>query len=142
MPKHISLINEIFLNKENKDVTLLKKYLYLKKIYDKGATYILLNNVDVFGPFPRATVPWDISEAQKIATYNSEVTEVLNWVNSRIVINLGVMTYKTLDVLIRIATGMLNKCDIPKSVQIMFHDNMTRNLHKEYDDIVVSELPF
>lgn len=142
MNKHVSLIDEFFIPRRYRDLSTAAKYAYLKKLYDSGATHILLNNCRVFGPFMQPTVPWDISEAQKIATYEPQVTSVLRWVNTQIVINLADMDYKTLDVLIRIATGMLNKCDIPKPLQILFHDNMVENLHKEHGIVVISELPF
>ena len=136
------LIDTMFLSQSVRKQPLSAQYKSLKDLYDSGATYILQNNVSVFGPFPCAIVPWDISEAQKIAIYNSEVTKVLNWINSKIVINIASIDYKTLDVLIRIATGMLNKCNIPKKIQIMFHDNMVRNLQAEYTNIILSDLPF
>ena len=142
MYKHVSLIDECFIPLNLKDETTAKKYSYFSNLYNSGAKYILLNNIKVFGPFSKANLPWDISETQKIAIYNPEVTKVLNWIKTRIVINLSNMDYKTLDVLIRIATGMLNKCSIPKEVQILFHDNMVRNLQKEYYAIISSDLPF
>lgn len=142
MHKQVTLINETFLPTESKAESAASKYEVFKRMYDEGYTYILMNNVDVFGPFPAPEVPWDISETQKIAIYNQEVTKVLTWIKTRIIINLGCIDYKTLDVLIRIATGMLNKCNIPKEVQIMFHDNMVENLKKEHESIVLSDLPF
>ena len=135
MPKRPMLINEQFLPDNLKQETIAEKYRYFKKIYGEGANYILLNNVDVFGPFPEPEVLWDISEAQKIATYNQEV-------KTKILINLSSIDDRTLDVLIRIATGMLNKCDIPKELQIMFHDNMVENLRIEHTRVVLSDLPF
>lgn len=136
------LINSIFLPKELREVSLAEKYAYYRRMYLKGHTYILLNNINVFGPYPQPDVSWDISETEKIAIYNPEVTSVLNWIRVKIIINLGCIDYKTLDVLVRIATGMLNKCNIPKEVQIMFHDNMVENLRREHDDIMLSLLPF
>lgn len=142
MDKLSTLINDFFLPSIVKEGPLSSKYAYFKQLYDCGNKHILLNNVDVFGPYPSSELPWDISEAQKIATYNPEVTKVLNWIKTRIIINLGCIDYKTLDVLIRIATGMLNKCNIPQEIQIMFHDNMVENLREEHTRIVLSELPF
>jgi hypothetical protein len=107
-----------------------------------GSDFILLNNTSVFGPFPVPSVVYDISEEQKLAIYNPEVTKVLNWVNSRIVINLSYLDYKTLDVLVRIATGMLNKLDIPSETKILFHNNMVGNLRREHSEIMNSQLPF
>lgn len=142
MHKQVRLIDNFFIPKELEEATTMEKYVYLNNLYKSGKRYILLNNVRVFGPYPKPNVPWDISEVQKIATYNPEVTSVLNWINTNIVIQLSGITYKTKDVLVRIATGMLNKCDIPKEVQIMFHDNMVENLKVELEDIIQSDLPF
>ena len=142
MHKQLTLISSYFLPERLKEATTAKKYEYLNNMYKKGQEYILLNNTSVFGPYPRPEVSWDISEVEKIAIYNPEVTKVLNWIKTKIVINLGSIDYKTLDVLIRIATGMLNKCNIPKTVQIMFHDNMVANLRKEHQEIILSDLPF
>lgn len=126
----------------SEDVALIDKYNHVKKMYQCGHTYVILNNTNVFGPYPKPKVSWDISEAQKVVIYNQEVAKVLTWVMTRIVINLSNIDYRTLHVLIRIATGMLNKCDIPKEYQIMFHDNMVRNLENTYNEIVLSSLPF
>lgn len=142
MLSQMQLIDDFFLPSELKGKTTEEKYTYLRKKYNSGSRYILLNNSKVFGPYPKPDVPWDISEAQKIATYNSEVTKVLNWVNVNVVIKLDIIDYKTMGVLIRIATGMLNKCNIPKEIQIMFHDNMVKNLQTEYNNVILSTLPF
>lgn len=119
-----------------------EQYEYLRNEYNNGAYHLLLNNIEIFGPFPQPEVPWDISEVQKIATYNKEVTKVLTWLKVNVIVKLVDLDYRTLNVLIRIATGMLNKCNIPKEVQIMFHDNMVESLNSEYSKIVTSDLPF
>lgn len=142
MDKRIRLISGCHLPSFMEDCSTRQKYKYLQAVYDAGGRHILLNNVRVFGPFPKSSVPWDISVAQKIATYDPEVKKVIDWVNTKIVINLASMDIETVLVLIRIATGMLNKCNIPKCMQIMFHDNMTENLRAEHALIVTSELPF
>ena len=142
MHKQLRLIDRFFIPSRLKNSTTAEKYKYLNNIYNLGAHYILLNNVRVFGPYPRPELSWDISEAQKIAIYDTEVSSVLNWVNTNIVINLSEIDYETMGVLIRIATGMLNKCNIPKSIKIMFHDNMVETLEIEHNDVVQSDLPF
>jgi hypothetical protein len=136
------LINSFFLPQGFKNKTTAEKYDYLCRKYNAGHTYILLNNVNVFGPYLQPEVPWDISEAEKIAKYDPEVAKTLNWINANIVIKLSSIDDKTMGVLVRIATGMLNKCNIPKSLQIMFHDNMVKNLQAEHLEIVMSDLPF
>lgn len=142
MRSQLHLIDSIFIPQYMREENIAKKYEYLRKLYLSGNDHILLNNVSVFAPFPRPEVPWDISEAQKIATYDPEVTKVLTWIKTRIVINLSRIDYKTMGVLVRIATGMLNKCNIPKCVQIMFHDNMVKNLREEHDAVIMADLPF
>lgn len=126
----------------DENLSLFEQCLQLEKMFNDGHKYVMLNNVNVFGPYPEPSVPWDISEAQKIAIYNPEVTNVLNWVMVNIVIKLPYLNYKTLDVLIRIATGMLNKCNVPNEIKIMFHDNMVKNLHSVSTQITLAELPF
>ena len=133
------LFNDTF---SSTDDSLGEKYRKLKKIYSAGNKYVLLNNINVFAPFPKPDVPWDISKEQKIATYHPDIVKLLEWVRSKIISNLGIMDYKTLDVLVRIATGMLNKCDIPKDTKILFHENMTHNLQAEHILILNSDLPF
>lgn len=142
MNNHVQLISELHIPKTRKHFCLADKYEYLNRMYKSGHQYILFNNISVFGPFPEPDVPWTISEAKKIAIYNTEVAQLLTWIKTRIIINLCHIDYKTLDVLIRIATGMLNKCDIPKDIKITFHDNMVRNLREEHKNIMLSTLPF
>lgn len=136
------LIDEWHLPEELKKSTIMDKYIWFKEVYKTGCTNILLNNTKVFGPYPPAQKPWDISEAEKVAIYNQEVAKVLAWVNTRILINLSCINYKTLHVLMRVVTGMLNNCNIPKELSIMFHDNMVENLTREHTRCVLSELPF
>lgn len=133
------LFNDIF---SRSNLSLSEKYRQMRELYKSGNTYVLSNNVNLFAPFPKSDVPWDISNEEKIAIYNPEISSVLNWIKSRIIANLGIIEYKTLDVLIRIATGMLNKVNIPKETKILFHDNMVHNLKAEYYLILDSDLPF
>ena len=142
MLKACTLINNMHLPNRVKEASTAKKYNWIKNAYSKGDTYIVLNNSAIFGPYPTPEKPWDISEAQKVVIYNQEVAKVLAWVMTRIVINLSSIDYKTLGVLIRIATGMLDKCQIPKELKIMYHDNMVRNLQTEHTRIVLCDLPF
>ena len=138
--KHVDLIHNVF--NTCKNGTIREQYDAFKKRYESGDTFIILNNVNIFGPFPEPEVPWDISQAQKIATYNKDVQKVLTWIQTKIVLNLGCDYYKTSDVLIRIATGMLDKCNIPREYKILFQGNMVKNLNAERVRINLSELPF
>lgn len=142
MLKHCNLIDNSHFPQKIRDASTMAKYEYVNSVYRIGNTHIIQNNTRVFGPYPEPTKPWDISEAEKVVVYNREVAKVLAWVMTRIVINLSKIDYRTLHVLIRIATGMLNNCNIPKELSIMFHDNMVENLTSEYNTCVSSELPF
>lgn len=132
---------DFFIPSEIKSKCLKEQYEYIAQ-YHQEHPNIPLDSTDVFGPYPLPIVPWDISEAEKVVIYNKEVHKVLNWVTVKIILNLSRLDYKTLDVLIRIATGMLNKCNIQKELQISFHDNMVENLKTEHNKIILSELPF
>ena len=142
MHKQINLIDPRHIPHNLQDVSTAEKYEYLEQLYKSGKTHILLNNIRIFGPYPRSEVPWDISEAEKIVIYNKDVANVNKWLKNEIFSKSALSNYKTLDVLMRIATGMLNKCNIPKELQIMFHDNMVKNLRSEHNLIMISGLPF
>lgn len=138
--KQIRLIDETYIRLHG--LSIAEKYEYLQQLYKDGKRYFLLNNTRLFGPYPRPEVSWDISEAQKIVTYQQDVVRVNKWLLNEIFDKSALFNYKTLDVLIRIATGMLNNCNISKELQIMFHDNMVENLKAEHNRIVMSDLPF
>lgn len=121
---------------------LCDKYKWALEMYNKGHTYVILNNVSVFGPFVKPMVPWDISTDRHIAIYNEDVQQLIKWIIVNIVLPLPTLTYKSRDVLIRIATGMLNKIDIPDCLKIMYHDNMVRNIIDEHHEIICDDLPF
>lgn len=73
---------------------------------------------------------------------NKDLRNLLNWVNKSIVLNLGIIDYRTIDVRLRIFTGMLNKIQIQKDISIKIHQNVTSNVKREMSDIVTEDLPF
>ena len=142
MPKQILLIDPFYLPISIKNADAYTKYDELQKIYKSGKRYILLNNTNLFGPYSQPKIPWDISEEEKIVIYQQDVAQVNKWLLNEIFSKSALFNYRTLNVLIRIATGMLNKCNISKDLQIMFHDNMVKNLTAEHHKIMLSGLPF
>lgn len=75
-----------------------------------------------------------------------DLRSTLNWINKNIVLNLPVYVYypgpKTLGVLLRIATGMINKLDLPEEVKQEIHINVVRNIERECRILELEDLPF
>lgn len=71
-----------------------------------------------------------------------DVEAVFIWTYENIILKLNSLTYITLDVLIRISTGMLNKCCIEKDLKIQFHDQIVRKIREDFCAEMLKELPF
>lgn len=74
--------------------------------------------------------------------HNPEFRKWINWVNRKITLELGKEDYRTIDVRIRIATGMFNKLNLPKKIAFKVHFNLTDNLKREMSAINTEDLPF
>ena len=133
-----TLFNDIF----PAGMRLQDKYRLAEKRWKDGDKWILLNNISTFAPFNQPDVPWDISDEEKIAIYNQEVSSVLSWLKAEILDKSAMFNYKTLDVLIRIASSKLYKCNVEHNTIAKFCDNMTRNLLHDYIYIINEDLPF
>lgn len=136
------LIDEFYLPNALKKERIYKQYDFLKNFYENGHKYILLNNTRVFAPFPKPTVCYEISDLEKMVIYDQDLSTLNKWILSRIVINLGTLDYRTIGVLTRIATGMLNKLDISRESKNILWLNMVKNIKKDHNDIMLSQLPF
>lgn len=136
------LIDEFYVPRELKEEKIYKQYDFLKNRYESGHKYILLNNTRVFAPFPKPTVCYDISDLEKMVIYNQDLKNLNKWILSRIVINLGTLDYRTIGVLTRIATGMLNKLDISRESKNALWLNMVKNIRKDHEAVMLSQLPF
>lgn len=73
---------------------------------------------------------------------HKDVEQVLIWIYENIVMDLKRLTYITLNVLIRISTGLLDKCDLDKDLKIQIHLQLVRKIQKEYCAEVYKDLPF
>ena len=73
---------------------------------------------------------------------HSDVEAVLFWIYENIILKLNSLTYITLDVLIRISTGMLNKCCIEKDLKMQFHDQIVQKIREDFCAEMLKELPF
>ena len=77
---------------------------------------------------------------------NESLTNFLRWINRNIVLGLGIDSYKTTAVKLRIATGMLNKlvdANVikPKCANII-HDRLIFNVESERILLINEDLPF
>lgn len=110
-------------------MSIAEQYNWLLRVYSQDQ--FMLDDTSVFGV--------------ELRCMSKDVRKFVHWVNLKIVLKLGRYEYessKTYNVLLRIATGMLNKLDLPDNIKLIMHDNMTRNIHKELDGIVMETLPF
>lgn len=110
-------------------MSIAEQYNWLLHVYSQDR--FMLDDTSVFGV--------------ELFCMSKDVRKFVHWVNLKIVLKLGQHEYessKTYNVLLRIATGMLNKLDLPNNVKLIMHDNMTRNIHKELDNIIMETLPF
>lgn len=110
-------------------MSIAEQYNWLLRVYSQDQ--FMLDDTSVFGV--------------ELRCMSKDVRKFVHWVNLKIVLKLGRYEYessKTYDVLLRIATGMLNKLDLPSNIKLIMHNNMTRNIHKELDSIVMETLPF
>lgn len=110
-------------------MSIAEQYNWLLRVYSQDQ--FMLDDTSVFGV--------------ELRCMSKDVRKFVHWVNLKIVLKLGRYEYessKTYNVLLRIATGMLNKLDLPSNIKFIMHNNMTRNIHKELDNIVMETLPF
>ncbi len=73
---------------------------------------------------------------------NLELRKWMVWVWNRIFVQLNMITYYTMMVRIRIATSMLNKLQISKSLSIRIHANLVENLLQCHYTLMTEDLPF
>ena len=73
---------------------------------------------------------------------HKDIVELCLWVDINIIENMEFLTYITKDVLIRISTGMLNKCNIDKETNIIIHDILVKNINEAYKEQIFKDLPF
>lgn len=77
---------------------------------------------------------------------NAELRKSLEWISKRILSSFGIDNYLTMDVYVRISTSMLNKLEhdgsITKNLNILYHDNLVRNLADLLSYMNEENLPF
>ena len=74
---------------------------------------------------------------------NRDLRELNAFVNKNIVLKFGRISDTTFGVLLRIATGMLNKCNsITEEDKLRIHRKLCLRLHLEFNSVINEMLPF
>lgn len=112
-------------------------YAQLRNAYNQGVTGIL-DNIRII------SVGNDDDDYDIICESfaNPEFRNWIRWVNKKIALELGKEDYRTIDVRLRIATGMFNKLCLPKKIAFKVHFNLTDNIKREMSAIHTEDLPF
>lgn len=115
-------------------------YDQLRIAYNQGASVI--NTTRMITSFIDDEDSYDIYYAvqQPLAKY------WLNWVNRKITLQIGIQSYQTLGVRLRIATSMLNnlvdKDIISVRIAAKIHANLCENVWNENSLVIGENLPF
>lgn len=124
------LLNSSLLRYVEEEATV-KKYNWLN--HNKDWDQYLLDCQLVFAPV-------------KFGLLQKDLRSTLNWINKNIVLQLPQYIYypntKTLNVVLRIATGMINKLDLPNEIKQEIHMNMINNIEREIRFLDLENLPF
>ena len=73
---------------------------------------------------------------------HEDLCNICDWIEINIYGNLEFIDYRTLDVLIRISTGMLYKCNISKQDASILHHNLVANAKNAHFELNSKDLPF
>lgn len=73
---------------------------------------------------------------------NPALRAIVRWINQKIVLELGVAKYQTINVRLRIATGMINNLNLSKNLAINIHSHLVKNIQREMGLINTEDLPF
>jgi hypothetical protein len=117
-----------------------KIYEQLRIAYNQGAD--VLDTLRMFSPLTEDEDLYDIY----YAVQNPLLKYWLHWVNRKITLQIGLHSYQTLGVRLRIATSMLNdlvdKGAVKTSIAAKMHANLCDNTWNENNLITNEDLPF
>ena len=116
-------------------------YDALRIAYNQGASGIL-NNTRMIAPITEEDNYDIVHEVWR----NSHLQFVVRWINRKITLCIGIETYRTLGVRMRIATNMLNKLVedeyLSKRMAIKIHSYLCENVDNEIKLLTNEDLPF
>lgn len=127
------MLIESTLNRYTRDLLPSERYKWLKEHIE--ADQFCINYPNFLGQIPR--------QLETTLLINPECRKWVVWVNKNIILNLTNPDYRIVNVLLRIATGMLNKLNaISRTEKIEIHQLLTSSVQKELIIIRTETLPF
>lgn len=117
-------------------------YNRLRIIYNQGVKGIL-NNTRLMVLSSDGDVDYDLLYE---IWRNEHLSKLTQWINENITLSLGIDNYITINVKLRIATGMLNnlvnKGLVSSISAIQYHDRLVSNVRNEVSILLTEDLPF
>lgn len=113
-------------------------YDQLRIAYNQGSIGVA-NTTRLIAPITDDEDNYDIIEE---VWRNKELQSWLQWVNQKITLCIGVESYQTLGVRLRIATTKLDKIDLPFQIGAKIHYYLCNNTWNEHRLVVNENLPF
>lgn len=113
-------------------------YEQLRIAYNQGSVGVL-NTTRMIAPITDDEDNYDIIEE---VWRNKDLQSWVRWVNRNITLQIGLISYVTLGVCLRIAVGMLNKIDMPVKISSKIHYYLCNNARNEHLLYLNEELPF
>lgn len=113
-------------------------YEQLRIAYNQGSVGVL-NTTRMIAPITDDEDNYDVIEE---VWRNKDLQTWLQWVNKNITLRIGLISYVTLGVCLRIATSMLNKIDLPFKMSSKIHYYLCNNARNEHSLYIDEDLPF
>ena len=77
---------------------------------------------------------------------NEDLHKIIQWINQKITLIIGIADYRTIDVRMRIATNMMDKLvdngSLSSTLSVVMFGNLISNVRKELGIISTEDLPF
>jgi len=112
-------------------------YAQLRIAYNQGSVGVA-NTTRMIAPFTDSEDDDVIHELWR----NKEFQQWLQWVNKKLTLQIGKVSYQTLGVRLRIAINMLDKLDLPWRVAMKVHYYLCNNTWNEHSLVINEDLPF
>lgn len=113
-------------------------YAALRIAYNQGSVGVMYTT-RMIAPISDDEDNYDIIEE---VWRNKELQEWLEWVNRKITLCIGVESYQTLGVRLRIATTKLDKMNLPFRIGAKIHYYLCNNTLNEHRLVINEDLPF